>query len=171
MAVISLDDIKAFLRYDTGDTSNDTALNIILAGGQSWIERYTNHLFTYREVVDNPKAIGDFYDLRWKPADIDSVYIDYLDSLYALQTFSAIATYDINGIVRIVPTVAFPTGSVGINVTYNAGYSDVDDIPPVMLHALSVYAAMSDEERAGGMNYGWEAMKNLLIDFHTPVIV
>lgn len=172
MTALTLADLKSYLRYEADDTSNDTALGIILAGGQSWIERYTGQLLTQREVTETPRGFGTFFDLRWQPYVADSLTIGYRDTAGEEQAIADVQIATVDGRARIYPAVngAWPiVGSpAGITLTYTAGYADPDDAPEVLLLALGVFAAMSDEDRAGGDSASWNAIKALLEDFHMP---
>lgn len=168
--VITLADLKVYLRYASDDDSNDTALSAMVLGGQSWIESFTGKLLTPREVVETPSAIGSYYDLQWGPLLEDSLEVDYFDTGYSDTNFSDFVTFEVNGKTRLKPTVAFPSSAVGIRLTYVAGYETVSNIPDVMVHALYLYVGMSDEERSNQSSAGWEAMRNLLSHYHTPVL-
>jgi uncharacterized phiE125 gp8 family phage protein len=174
MTALTLDDLKNYLRYEIDDTDQDVALNLILKGGQSWIERYTGLLLTQREVTQSSAAFGDYIDLRYGPYLADSLTIGYLDAAGATQTLDAFQASVSNGATRIYPAVGATWPDVGtpagITLTYTAGYADPDDAPEVLLYALGIFAAMGDDERAGGDSTSWGAIKALLEDFHCPVI-
>lgn len=48
-------------------------------------------------------------------------------------------------------------------------YADPDDIPAVMLQAVCIIAAMTDEER-GGSGDGWQTVEWLLESYHRPAL-
>lgn len=168
MTALTLEQIKDFLRYD--GAADDAALTIMLKGGQNWIERHTNRLMAQREVAQSLPAFAPYHDLRWQPFVADSLSIAYLDSSFAEQTFTDFAVFRFGDGARVVPKSAWPQGATGIRLTYTAGYATVDEIPEVMLHALALYVAASDEERAEIAAGGRTALTFLLEDLHAPVI-
>lgn len=178
MSVLTLDELKEYLRYDSADTSNDTALGIIVDAAQRWVENYTGHLLAEREVVESPVAFPvaisstalAYFDLRWKPADTTSIEIAYLDADLQADTFTTFTTYMANGTVRVIPETAWPTAKAGITLNYTAGYADVDDIPDDLLHAVLLYAGMSDEDRAAANSASWKALDAILLPYRLPVL-
>jgi hypothetical protein len=178
MAVLTVLELKKYLRYEAADTSNDDPLGLIVDGGQRYIENYTGHLLVRREVVESPAAFptarrtGEvpYYDLRWKPYVADSLEVGYLDGAYEAATFEAVTIYSADGTTRIIPTAEWPGEYLGITFTYTAGYENLAAVPDDLLHALAVYAGMSDEDRAAPNSDGWRTVHALLDFYRLPVL-
>lgn len=178
MAVLSLTELKKYLRYESADTSNDDPLTLIVDGGQRYIENYTGHILVQREVVESPAAFptarrtGEvpYYDLRWKPYVADSLEIGYLDGNYEAGTVDELTVYAVDGTTRVIPTSGWPGDYVGVTFTYTAGYENLAAVPDDLLHALAIYAGMSDEDRAAPGSGGWMALDHLLTPYRLPVL-
>ena len=167
MSGLTLDQVKQWLRYDTND--NDTALNIMLAAGKQWIERYTGHLLTEREVTEALRAGQTYFDLRWKPFKPDSLSVAYVDSAFASQEFEGASIFAIDDTYR-VQTASWPSGARTVNLTYTAGYANPEDIPDVFALALALWSGMSDLDRSALSEDGKSAIHFLLEDYHCPVL-
>lgn len=174
MTAPSLPELKNYLRYESGDTSQDTALGIILGGAQRWVENFTGHILVQRVVTESPLAFGaSFLPLRWKPyvpSDDDGLVISYLDSAYGDQTFEAFSVYQALGGWRVAPTSEWPSAVKAITLTYLAGYEDVYDIPEDLMLAVALLAGMTDEERGDQSSQGWKSLYNLLEQYRMPVL-
>lgn len=164
---VTIDQVRDFLRYDTED--NDLALTIMLQAGQDWVERHTGHILVEREVSQSSPSFRPSMDLIWKPYKADSLAITYTDSAFVSQDYAGFATYPSFGTQRVVPTSAWPAGN-GATLTYTAGYSDADDIPASMIHAICLYCGMSDDDRGDIETSAWTALRNVLGDYWRPVI-
>ena len=165
---LTVPQVRDYLRYD--HTDNDPALAIILDGAKNWVERYTAHLLTQRTVSESFPAFRTYHDLRWKPYLADSLAITYRDGDFAEQTFADTRIYASQGTFRVSPATVWPTGAVGATLTYTAGYETADEVPDVLIHALAVYAGMSDEDRATLNGDSKHALNWLLEDFRLPVL-
>lgn len=178
MAVLPLADLKKYLRYESGDTSNDDTLGLIADAGQRYIENYTGHLLTQREVTETPPAFplarraGEvpYLDLRWKPYVADSLEVGYLDSGLEAATFEAFSVYSVDGATRVIPTSSWPGEYLGITFTYTAGYANLAAVPDDLIMALAVYCAMTDEDRASPSSDGWKAVHAHLEHYRMPVL-
>lgn len=168
MTALALEDVKDFLRYS--NNSNDGPLTLMLNAGQDWVERYTNRLMVQREVTQSLPAFGAYHDLRWRPYVADSLTISYLDGSFALQSFADFAVYGFGEASRLVTTSAWPIGATGINLTYTAGYETVEEVPDVMIHAVALYVAMSDQERSTIDSTAMNGLKFMLGKLHSPVL-
>lgn len=170
MAALAIEEVKKYLRYD--DSANDDALTIILDAGQRWIEQRTGYLFAQREVTEGlPKFPDAHIDLRYRPYVADSLQIGYLDGDLALvENWAGFTVRDVLGYSRVTANTAWPTTTKGITATYTAGFAGVDDIPENLVHALCVYAAMSDEDRASPDAAGWKALNAILELDESPVL-
>lgn len=165
---LTVQQVRDFLRYDHAD--NDPALTIILNGAKNWVERYTGHLLTVQAKTEGVPSFQAYHDLRWKPYVADSLTINYRDADFVQQSFADFTSYDTQGTVRVLPVSAWPTSAVGVQLQYQAGYATPDDVPDVLIHALAVYAGMSDEDRASLNGDSKGALHWLIEDFHLPVL-
>lgn len=177
MSALTVDQVKAYLRYDSGDTSQDTTLALIIAAAQRWVENYTGHILVERDVTESPVAFPTaptgqkaYHDLRYKPADIDTLEIAYLDADLAEQTFTTFTAFLANGTYRIVADTSWPSDASGIAITYTAGYAEVADIPEDLIHAMLLYAGMSDQDRAETNSMAWKALDAILTHYRLPVL-
>lgn len=178
MAVLTVSDIKKYLRYDDSDTSNDDPLTIILNGGQRYIENYTGHLLAEREITQAVKAFptarvsgeAPYFDLLWKPYKADTLEITYLDSSLDAGTYIDFTIFSYEGTQRVIPASSWPSARGGIAFTYTAGYATVDEVPDDLIHALAIYAGMSDEDRAAPNSAAWTALDHLLTPYRLPVL-
>lgn len=168
MTVVTLEQVKEYLRYE--DTDQDGTLSLMLAGAQSWVEEHTGHLLTEREVTQAVPAFGDFVDLKYFPF-VDGMTIAYRDGAGADQEIADAVVVDMGGYNRAYPSSAWPTTATaaGIVLTYTAGYADPETVPQVMLSAICLLVAMNDEER-GALGEGKTAVEWLLASFHKPAL-
>lgn len=51
MSAVSLQEAKAWLRIDTGYTSDDVQIQALIDGAEAWVEKYTDHVLTARTVT------------------------------------------------------------------------------------------------------------------------
>lgn len=165
---VTVEQVRDYLRYDT--TDNDPALTIMLESAKGWVERYTGHLLTSQTVEESFSSFAPYHDLRWKPYLADSATVTYLDEDYTEQTFGEVSIYAANGTQRLVPTTAWPSTNSGAKVAYTAGYADPADIPDEFIHAIVLFCAMSDEDRAGLTNDGRNTLHWLLASYRLPVL-
>ena len=168
--MLTVPEVKDYLRYEPTDTESDGALAIILDGGVNWIERYTGHIFVQRQVEEAVKGGWSYRDLRWRPYLADSLAIAYFDSVGVPQPYANFVAFPANGHQRVNLTGALPGSALGVSLTYMAGYADPDDIPAAMIHALAIYAGMSDLDRTMLAADSQTSLHFLLQDFRSPVL-
>lgn len=171
MTALTLSELKNYLRYEDADTSQDTALGIVLGAAQRWVENYTGHILVQRVVTQSPTALGDYVDLRWRPYVADSLTLTVLDSAYAEDDeFADFVVYPVNGIWRVKTTGTWPTTYGGYTFSYLAGYEDAYDAPEDLMLAMALYAGMTDEERGEQSSQGWKSLYSLLEQYRMPVL-
>jgi uncharacterized phiE125 gp8 family phage protein len=168
---VTLAQVKNYLRYETSETDQDVALGIILAGAQNWVEKHTGHALTQREFVQPVYAFTDYIDLQYFPY-ASGVSIAYRDTAGDAQEIDDAVVIDAGGVSRVYPASTWPSTATapGIAITYTAGYADPDDAPEVMLLAMCVIVAMTDEERGALSNEGKSAAHWLLESYHKPAL-
>lgn len=54
---VTLADVKNYLRYEAGETEQDDALSIMLAGAQNWVEQHTHKAFGDYDSPDDIPAV------------------------------------------------------------------------------------------------------------------
>lgn len=169
--MITLSQLKNYLRYEDADTSQDSALGVILGGAQRWVENYTGHVMTQRAITETPPLTGDYHDLRFRPYVADSLTLTYLDSDgQEADTFEAFKVFQVHGVWRVKPDSAWPTTTGGYTLSYMAGYEDVYDVPEDLLLAVALHAGMTDQERGDQTAQGWKAIYKLLEQYRMPVL-
>ena len=175
MTVLTVAEAKKYLRYDAADTSNDDPLAIIVAGAQRWVENYTDHILEQRTVTQTfpafPTAAPLYFDLRYKPYVADSLVVSYLDADFAtVSDFDAFTIYAHEGTQRVIPDSAWPDAYQGVSLSYTAGYADIDAVPEDIIHAICIYAAATDQERASPDGDAWKALDSILWNYRLPVL-
>lgn len=167
---VTLAQVKNYLRYEVSETDQDVALGIILAGAQNWVEKHTGHALTEREFVQSVPAFTDYIDLQYYPY-VEGLTIAYRDTAGDAQEIEDAVAVDAGGVSRVYPASAWPSTATapGIAITYTAGYADPDDAPEVMLLAICLITAMTDEER-GTLGDGKSAAEWLLDSYHKPAL-
>lgn len=162
---------KQFLRYEGADASQDETLNMLLRAGQQWVERYTGLLLTRRQVRQPERSLHGAMPLLWGPVADEPVTVDYFDGTTG-ATFSTVRVVPIDseGRARLYPVGAWPATSDAV-LTYSAGYADPDDVPDGLLHAMLVYASMSDDDREGGSNGDrWNTLNALIAPYRVVTV-
>lgn len=132
IALITLDELKEYLKIDVSQTDDDEVLQALLNSASSWITGFLGRNLlkqTYVEYYD-----GDGSDellLRNHPVvSITSIYVDYLRQ-WASNTLVASTDYYVkkqSGIVKAFYMFGnFIRGRANVKITYVAGYlPDID---------------------------------------------
>jgi len=157
--VLSLSEIKLFLRLDTDDTSEDTLLSNFLCSAVSYVEKYTNRTLlttqyiTYRDNFFN--SVCGYWELRKSPLQqVDS--IKYYNSGNVLTAISEDVYYSTleNDYSKILlnDDYLFPSNKLNrlqsIEITFTAGYGDTsDDVPCQIKEAILLLIAAMYENR------------------------
>lgn len=127
--LVTLTDAKAHVRRT--DSAEDGILATYLAAAIAWVENYTGHLLTQREVTDTFSAWGEFLTLRHQPILVDdptpTFTVEYTNTDGDPTEYTAYVLRDERYPWTLYPplTDGFPAlGSGGsITVTYTAGYA------------------------------------------------
>lgn len=170
MAAVTLDQAKAFLRYD--DESEDATIALVLSAAQDWVERHTGHALTQREFTQGVKTFCGPISLDWWPV-FGPVTISYVDTDGEPQTINDARLIDVMrpASVYAASGAQWPMVDYGGQhaVTYTAGYATPDDVPAGLLLAMLVHAGMTDEQRGGDTSAAaWEALYNLCALYRLP---
>jgi len=130
---VSLAEAKQHLRVD-GDDEDELIAGYITAA-REWVENYTGVALVKRTVTETHPAFGRFFDLRWRPADPETIEIAYTDADGAPQTVSEVTMND----ARVFPGFNAWWPSIRTNtdvmVSYTAGY-DAGDEPRGLIQAM-----------------------------------
>lgn len=173
MTAVSLAEVKEWLRYEASETEQDTALGIMLAGAQNWVERHTGHILVEREVTQYTGAFGSFIELAYFPF-VSGMVITYRDTAGADQEIDDALVVNEGGVYRAYPASTWPATATqpAIVLTYTAGYATPEDVPAAMLQAMCVLAAMTDEERAaaGESETARQSIEWLLESYRKPAL-
>ena len=174
MSVLTVTEAKKYLRYDAADTSQDDPLGIIVDAAQRWIENYTGHILVQRTVTQTfnafPTAAPLYFDLRYKPYVADSLAISYLATGLVAATFEDFTIHAHEGTQRVIPDTEWPGAFQAVTLSYTAGYADIDAVPDDLIHALCIYAAATDQERASPDEDAWRALDSILTHYRLPVL-
>lgn len=170
MAAVTLDQAKAFLRYDADD--QDATLDLVLRAAQDWVERHTGHALTRRTFTQGVKSFCGPVSLDWWPVS-GTVSIAYVDTAGEPQTIADARLVDVlrPASVYAASGASWPMVDYGGQhaVTYTAGYATPDDVPAGLLLAMLVHAGMTDEQRGGDTSaVAWEALYNLCAPYRLP---
>ncbi len=152
---VSLDELKAHLRIDSDDTTEDQLLDAYLGAATRWSEAYCNRKWltaTCTEVFDEfPVMIRP----RWSPL-IAVTSITYIDTAGATQTLDA-SLYQIDTVTepgRIIPAYDEDWPEIrggdlnSVTMVYTAGYgSSTSDVPEVVRNAIMMIAGALYENR------------------------
>lgn len=155
---IAVAEVRAQLQLDTNDF-DDYLLGLITTARQ-WAEKYTNRSFVTQTWAFKADYFypDDVYGSIYlpKPPLISVSSITYVDTFGDTQTFSSAKyTVDTSGVMgRVYPvynetwpaTQCIPNA---VNVTYQAGYGNQDDIKEDIKHALKIIVSEMFRNREG----------------------
>lgn len=158
MAVpVTLEDAKRQLKLEQDDVSQDGEIAAFIADAAAWIETYTGHLLTARQVTESFRGFKPVVMRAW-PVQVDAVpgvaYVNGSGEPVALPG----AKIDISmGRARILPGSGhfwpFVDSQQPFTVTVRAGYEAGDIVPGVFRRAMLMLIAAYDEDREGGDAY------------------
>lgn len=139
--LVTLTNCKEHVRRT--DTAEDTVITAYRAAAIQWVENYTGHLLTQREVVDAFHEWGEYLTLRHQPITVGdptpTLTVEYIDEEGAEAEYEA---YDLRD--EIYPWIIqppfgdeFPTLGVNgnVTVTYTAGY-EAGEVPDALNQAV-----------------------------------
>lgn len=163
-----LDDIKNYLRLDTGDTSEDNLLLSFQSSAVSFIEKYTNRTLltttfkTYRDVFFNSQNCSyfdrygyDYWELRKSPLQSISS-IKYFNKSNVLVTVDTNIYYntleDIYSKILLNYSLKFPSDASNklqaIEIEFIAGYGDdATSVPDELKNAVLMLISAMYENR------------------------
>lgn len=127
--LVTLSTVKEHLRKTT--TDEDTAVGAYRSAAIAYVERYTGHILTQREVTDAFPAWGDYLTLRHQPITVGdptpALTVTYLDTEGDEIEYESRVVRDQTYPWAIYPPFgdSFPTlaDNGTVTVTYTAGYA------------------------------------------------
>ena len=161
---VSLVEIKAFLKLDASDTSEDAFLTILIESAVDYAEKYTRRDLINKTYITYRDDFEDLTTLR--KSKLQSItHIKYYDVANILQTVSS-GVYaitdevDYSDIYRLT-TQLWPTGGVynrpqAVQITFVSGYGAASSNLPsafrnaLMNHIAHLYANRGDCATAEG---------------------
>jgi uncharacterized phiE125 gp8 family phage protein len=153
---------KEWCRVDTGDTSQDNVLDLLIAAMTGYAEHLTGRAFVQRAIELNLDCFEHCITLPWAPLlAVDSV--KYTDLALAEQTVAS-SDYEVDtvsepGLVRPVWGAFWPAIGTAFNpvrITYRAGYAyagsptdytDMSYLPPQVRMWMAARIATLFENR------------------------
>lgn len=150
---VTLDDAKRQLRIELDDASQDDELLGFIADAAAWIEDYTGHLLTQRDVTAQFDRFDALSFREW-PIAADAVPIVTYEGASGPVPVTGIKMNISRRPARVVTLSggrwpALPPGSA-ITVTVQAGYADDNPVPEVFRRAMLMLIAAYDADREGG---------------------
>lgn len=139
--LVSLSDCKAHLRVTT--TDEDTIIGVYRAAAIAWVENYTGHILSQREVVDTYGEWGDYLTLRHQPITVGdptpTLVVEYTDDEGDFIEYEERVVRDFKYPWTIYPPYGFSfpslSGNPTIRVTYTAGY-EAGEVPEPLNQAV-----------------------------------
>jgi uncharacterized phiE125 gp8 family phage protein len=142
-AAVDPDTVKAWLRIDPDDASNDTVINIATDAATTAVEQYTGRALITQERAATYSA-GKRFALQGLPIQsVDTVQV--YDDLGALTTLAntEYVLYSDTGVLDLTTFAAW-----GVRIEYTCGYGgDSSLIPSVAKQAILRYIANNYEMR------------------------
>ena len=128
--LVKIERVKTYLDIANTDTAADVLLQDLIARISAWVERYCDR--TFAKATHTEQYDGDGTDTlvvrQWPIISVASLYDDP-DRVFGASTQIAAADfvlYKNTGIIRLDGLV-FSAGIQNVNVTYDAGYTDIPD--------------------------------------------
>lgn len=169
---VSLEDAARHLRL-TADESvgREADLQDFVADAAGWVEKYTGHLLTERQVTET-LATFDGSLTAWPIKPAVAVALAY-GAPGATPTIITGAALRLSGrparLVRPAALPHWPRLAAGetVTVTYTAGYADGDAVPRNFRRAMLVLIGAYDADREGGeiLAAAEESARGLCRDF------
>lgn len=139
--LVDLTAAKAHLRKT--DTSEDSIIGTYRTAAIGWVESYTGHILSAREVTDAFHEWGDYLTLRHQPITVDdptpTLTVTYLDTEGDEIEYDSRVIRDQRYPWTIYPPYGdeFPTLATNgtITVTYTAGYA-AGEVPDALNAAI-----------------------------------
>jgi uncharacterized phiE125 gp8 family phage protein len=168
--VVSIDQIRDFLRVDE-DAADNGLLSLMRDAAKGCAESYTNRIL----LSSTAKAYySDFEDIFYLPyGKVTAIQsVKYYDSDNNLQTVSStnytlVSHGALGAYVVIDSDYNFPSlgdNPIPVQITFTAGYSSADDIPPAII--LGILNLCSDFYDNRSMMDNWRLSDKLKMIFN-----
>jgi uncharacterized phiE125 gp8 family phage protein len=152
--IVSLREAKAQLQREQDNTDDDAEITDFIADASAWVEGYTGHLLTARDVTEQFRGFGAVEIRAWPiaPAAVPGVaYQDVSGQPIAITD----ARLDLSSRpARVLPPSGpfypFTDSKQLFTVTVRAGYESPNDVPREMRRAMLVMISAYDNDREGG---------------------
>ncbi|MCT8002982.1 phage head-tail connector protein [Sphingomonas sanguinis] len=153
MDIVSLEDARRQLRLGS-DTSRDDELRGWIADATGFIEDYTGHTLSLRNVTQTFTGFDTMALRAWPVAASAVPVVTYADQAGQAVAVPA-ARIDVSRRpVRAVPKIGtrWPSVAAGttVTVTVAAGYASADDVPRNFRRAALLLIGAYDADREGG---------------------
>lgn len=151
---VSIEEARRQLRLESDDASRDDELQGWIADAAGWVEGYTGHLLTEREVVEHVAGFKPVELSAWPIAAAAAPALAYIAGDGSPVGITG-ARLDISRRPARVfngrgPFWSFRDAAQPFTVTITAGYAAVDDVPRDMKRAMLILITAYDEDREGG---------------------
>jgi uncharacterized phiE125 gp8 family phage protein len=150
---VTLEDAKRQLRMELDDASQDDEILGFIADAAAWIEKYTGHILTARDVTQEFPGFGLAPLRAWPVKPSATATVTYLDSSGNSVAFTGMRLCAATRPARIIPFPAFGFRSprdTNMIVTVRAGYEPGDVVPGNLRRAMLVLIGAYDADREGG---------------------
>jgi uncharacterized phiE125 gp8 family phage protein len=155
MAVpVSLEEARRQIRLEADDESRDADLRTWIDDAAGWVEGYTGHLLTEREVTEQVAGFKPVELRAWPIAPTAVPGLAYLDASGTPIAITSTRLDVSRRPARVFPGTGlfwpFRNSAQPFTVTITAGYADPTDVPRDMKRAMLVLIAAYDADREGG---------------------
>lgn len=149
---VTLADAKRHLRLD--ENIDDPQIQDAIDDAAGWVERYTGHLLTEREVTEHFSGLRDATLKVWPIAADAPFAVTYLDAAGEAVTVAGGRLDAATRRARVRMPYGrywpFPNADQAFSVTITAGYADPTDVPRNLRRAMLVMITAFYEDREGG---------------------
>lgn len=153
MDIVSLEDARRQLRLGS-DTSRDQELQDWITDAQGWIEDYTGHTLSLRDVTQTFTGFDSMTLRAWPVAASAVPIVTYTDQTGQAITVPAARIDASRRPVRAVPKIGtrWPSVAAGttVTVTVAAGYASAAAVPRNFRRAALLLIGAYDADREGG---------------------
>lgn len=153
--MITLEEAKRQLRLPTSFTAQDDEIRGFIADAAAWVERYTGHVVTPRDVTETFRVPGRTVRLdAWPVASNAAVSVSYPGALGSPIAVLG-STLDVGrGPAKLTAPggLAWPLTDAdqALTVTFRAGYEDATQLPGDFRRAMLMLVTAYNEDRTGG---------------------
>jgi len=149
--IVSLRDAKAQLQREQDNTDDDAEITDFIADASAWVEGYTGHVLTARNVTERFRVPPRAIELQAWPIAPDAVL--------TVEDGALVPVADVRLDITRRPArifcdrgMAWPLRRTDeyLTVTVRAGYESPNDVPREIRRAMLVLISGYDNDREGG---------------------